>query len=140
MEKGLQQVAGHRQCPAQNQSGQQPGQPDGADDIPLGAVLPPAQQNLPNLPGGNGHAARVKIPQQENKHQQNQQGKAQYSAFFRFHKPSLLQLFQKIRLPAVFIGHGVYIQNKVSQRQGLLVEILGNAPDLTGFNCLEVCQ
>ena len=65
MEKGLQQIAGQGQRPAQDQRRQKPGQTDLHDDLALRKAHIAAQQDPPYLRRGKRNASREDVPNQK---------------------------------------------------------------------------
>ena len=65
VEKGLQQIAGQGQRPAQDQRRQKPGQTDLHDDLALRKVHIAAQQDPPYLRRGKRNASREDVPNQK---------------------------------------------------------------------------
>ena len=65
VEKGLQQIAGQGQRPAQDQRRQKPGQTDLHDDLALRKAHIAAQQDPPYLRRGKRNASREDVPNQK---------------------------------------------------------------------------
>ena len=76
VEKGLQQIAGQGQRPAQDQRRQKPGQPDLYDDLALCKAHIAAQQYPPYIRRGKRDASREYVPEYKYKQKQEEQPKA----------------------------------------------------------------